>query len=187
MYRRVLQFVLILTASFGAASSVAGAGYKLDIEYAEWGFDGRAVPGRFNLVTVEVRNSGAKAFEGKITLRRLVTTAGAWTGVEHVEEIFVGPYSRKLLHFYPYILESADEWELRWGPTVDDTFVIFDNESDCDTFLGNLNKLHPALQFTSEKEIINGLAFLDVLVEKQDGKFLTTVYRKPTFPGHYLR
>lgn len=102
----------------------AQAGYKLDIEYAEWGFDGRAVPGRFNLVTAEVRNSGDTAFEGKLTLRRLVTTAGAWTGAEHVEEVFIGPYSQKLVHFYPYILETADEWELRWGPSVDDTFVV---------------------------------------------------------------
>ncbi len=97
---------------------------KIDIEYAEWGFDGRAVPGRFNLLSVEVRNSGDTQFEGKLSLRRLLTTAGAWTGIEHAENIFIGPFSQKLVHFYPYILETADEWELRWGESLDDTYVV---------------------------------------------------------------
>ena len=119
-----LRSLFVLSIAALSVPVQTQAGYKVDIEYAEWGFDGRAVPGHFNLLTVEVRNSGDQPFEGKLTLRRLVTTAGAWTGVEHVEQIFVGPYSQKLLHFYPYILESADEWEIRWGPTVDDTFVV---------------------------------------------------------------
>jgi len=100
------------------------AAQKIDIEYAEWGFDGRAVPGRFNLLSVEVRNSGDTPFEGRLSLRRLLTTAGAWTGIEHAETIFIGPFSQKLVHFYPYILETADEWELRWGESLDDTYVV---------------------------------------------------------------
>ena len=97
---------------------------NIDIEYAEWGFDGRAVPGRFNLLSVEIRNSGDMPFEGTLSLRRLLTTAGAWTGIEHAEAIFVGPFSQKLVYFYPYILVTADEWELRWGESLDDTYVV---------------------------------------------------------------
>ena len=72
---------------------------------------------------------------------------------------------------------------------VDDTFVIFDNSSEHTSFLSHLNSLHPALVFTSEKEENNTLPFLDVLVEKDvvNNKFLTSVYRKPTFTGNYVR
>ena len=70
---------------------------------------------------------------------------------------------------------------------VDDTFAIFSSELDCDHFKGRLNLLHPALKFTVEKEQNNSLNFLDVLVEKDGTGFLTSVYRKPTFTGQYIR
>ena len=70
---------------------------------------------------------------------------------------------------------------------VDDTFVAFNNEVDCEEFLCHLNSLHPSLRFTFEKECDNCLPFLDVLVEKYDTEFITSVYRKPTFTGQYLR
>ena len=64
---------------------------------------------------------------------------------------------------------------------VDDTFAVFNNEEDCNTFLTHLNSLHPSLRFTYEKESNHSLPFLDVLVERHDSEFLTSVYRKPTF------
>ena len=67
---------------------------------------------------------------------------------------------------------------------VDDTFLIFSSELDCDFFHGKLSLLHPALKFTVEKEQNNSLNFLDVLVEKEGTGFLTSVYRKPTFTGN---
>ena len=66
---------------------------------------------------------------------------------------------------------------------VDDTYTIFKTEAECDTFLKRLNGLHTALHFTFEKEENNSLPFLDVLVEKSDTRFLTSVYRKPSFSG----
>ena len=70
---------------------------------------------------------------------------------------------------------------------VDDTFVIFGSELDCDHFQGKLSLLHPALKFTVEKEQNNSLNFLDVLVEKEGTAFLTSIYRKSTFTGQYIR
>ena len=70
---------------------------------------------------------------------------------------------------------------------VDHTFAIFGSELDCDHFKGKLNLPHPALKFTVEKEQNNSLNFLDVLVEKEGIGFLTSVYRKPTFTGQYIR
>jgi len=46
---------------------------------------------------------------------------------------------------------------------MDDTFVVFDNERECDLFLEQLNLLHPFLQFTFEKEYNQSLPFLDVI------------------------
>ena len=70
---------------------------------------------------------------------------------------------------------------------VDDTFAVFNNEEDCNNFFIQLNSLHPSLRFTYEKESNHSLPFLDVLVERHDSEFLTSVYRKPTFTGQYLR
>ena len=57
----------------------------------------------------------------------------------------------------------------------------------CNNFFIQLNSLHPSLRFTYEKESNHSLPFLDVLVERHDSEFLTSVYRKPTFTGQYLR
>ena len=46
--------------------------------------------------------------------------------------------------------------------------------------------LHSSLVFTHEKEINKSLLFLDVLVEKFSKKFITSVYRKPTFTRQYI-
>ena len=70
---------------------------------------------------------------------------------------------------------------------VDDTFAAFNNEDDCNNSFTHLNSLHSSLRFTQEKESNSSLPFLDVLVERQNSDFLTSVYRKPTFTGQYLR
>ena len=53
------------------------------------------------------------------------------------------------------------------------------------SFFQKLNALHPPLVFTQEKEINNLLSFLDVLAKKSSKKFLTSVYRKPSFTRQY--
>ena len=70
---------------------------------------------------------------------------------------------------------------------VDDTFALFQDEVDSETFLTNLNSLHTSLKFTSEKEVNKSLPFLDVLVTKSTNNFTTSVYRKATFTGEYIR
>ena len=37
---------------------------------------------------------------------------------------------------------------------VDDTFAVFNNEKDCNTFFIHLNSLHPSLRFTYERNLI---------------------------------
>ena len=66
---------------------------------------------------------------------------------------------------------------------VDDIFCIFENESHADTFLSFLNKHHPNIQFTIEKEASKTLPFLDVLVNTSGNIINASLYRKRTFTG----
>ena len=66
---------------------------------------------------------------------------------------------------------------------VDDIFVLFDNEEKCNSFCQYINTKHPNLKFKAEYEQDNTISFLDVLIERQQNKFTTNVYRKDTFSG----
>ena len=92
--------------------------------------------------------------------------------------IFVGFHERRLFDRFPQPFIY-----LRY---VDDTFVSFTSRSDALVFFDTLNQLHSSLSFTMEEENNGQLPFLDVLVERCDSSFLTSIYRKPTFTGLYL-
>ena len=93
--------------------------------------------------------------------------------------IFVGYYESKLFQ-----TTSKPEMYHRY---MDDTFVVFSNEDECDLFLDSLNSLHPYLRFIFEEESSLALPLLDVLAKKSLFKFITYIYRKPTFTRQYLR
>ena len=67
---------------------------------------------------------------------------------------------------------------------VDDTFVLlFRDKSHYKLFLNYINSKHVNINFTVETESTNSLSFLDVNVSRFNNKFITSVYRKPTFSG----
>jgi len=73
---------------------------------------------------------------------------------------------------------------------MDDTFVVFDNERECDLFLEHLNSLHPSLQFNFKKECYQSLPFLDVMVEKSTSKILSlqkTHFHRPIHPLEFFQ
>ena len=92
--------------------------------------------------------------------------------------IFVGFHERRLFDRFPKPFTY-----LRY---VDDYFVSFQSRSDALNIFDILNRLHSSLSFTMEEESNGQLPFFDVLVERGDSSFLTSVYRKPTFTGLYL-
>ena len=92
--------------------------------------------------------------------------------------IFIGYYESKLFNGI-----SKPTVYCRY---VDDTIYLFHKETEFQKFLDCLNSLHSYLKFTNEIETNNSLPFLDVLVTKCDNKFITSVYRKPTFAGQYI-
>ena len=48
---------------------------------------------------------------------------------------------------------------------------------------GIFNKQHKNIAFTSEMEQNGSLSFLDIIISRENNKFVTSVYRKPTFSG----
>ena len=50
-------------------------------------------------------------------------------------------------------------------------------------FVKYLNQQHPNITFTSEVERDGKLPYLDINISRSQGKFNTSVYRKPTFTG----
>ncbi|BHF77800.1 hypothetical protein SprV_0602091000 [Sparganum proliferum] len=94
----------------------------------------------------------------------------------------------QLLEFYlkTFFTFNGQVYEQKKGTSmgsplyVDDTFVII-TRSDEQTLKALFNSIIPDIQFTTEVELNNQLAFLDVQVTKlEDGKIRTTVYRKAT-------
>ena len=68
---------------------------------------------------------------------------------------------------------------------VDDIFLLFKSNDHLKYFQDFLNSCHINMSFSMETEKENKLSFLDVEVIREQGKFTTTVYRKPTFSGVY--
>ena len=71
---------------------------------------------------------------------------------------------------------------------VDDTFVII-NKADKDEFLTHINSVDHNIQFTAEEPGPGGsLPFLDILISPdEEGRLVTSVYRKPTHTDQYLQ
>ena len=68
---------------------------------------------------------------------------------------------------------------------VDDIFVLFKSSDHLKQFQSYLNSCHVSMSFTIETEQKNKISFLDVNVIREQGEFITSVYRKSTFSGVY--
>ena len=67
---------------------------------------------------------------------------------------------------------------------VDDILAAFDKEQDSLSLLKFLNKRHPNIKFTIEKQISNSIAFLDVFISRINNQNLTLQkYHKLTYSG----
>ena len=101
---------LVLTALFFVFGSPAQA---LDVREMKWGFDGKVVPGRFNMLSVLVDHSGPSAFDGELALyetRGLETSVGA----PLVQPLYLAPGTQRWVQFAPFVTHDH-KWQLRWG------------------------------------------------------------------------
>ena len=69
---------------------------------------------------------------------------------------------------------------------VDDIFVLLKDKSHLQPFLKYMNSCHANIKFTSEIETNGKFNFLDISINRNQNKFETGIYRKPTFSGVFV-
>jgi len=99
----------------------AGTAHAIDVIQTEWGFDGQIVLQRFNLFSALVDNSSATPFEGTIQLKKFV--AGKQVDALIAEPVYLAPFSRRWVQFYPYIKTDWDTWEISWGKAAKERYT----------------------------------------------------------------
>ena len=66
---------------------------------------------------------------------------------------------------------------------VDDTFLLLRSKDHAEKFRNYFNKQHKNIKFASEIEENGSLSVLDIKISRENNKFVTSVYCKPTFSG----
>ena len=66
---------------------------------------------------------------------------------------------------------------------VDDICVLFESSKSADSFRAYMSSKHQNINFTVGKENVGSFSFLDVKICRKNEKFVTSVYRKPTYNG----
>ena len=95
--------------------------------------------------------------------------------------IFMGFYESKWLNKY-----DLNKPNFYWRYVLD-ILAAFGNEQDSLNFLDFLNKRHPNIKFTIEKEISHSMAFLDVFILSISDQNLTLqTYHKSTYTNLLL-
>ena len=93
-------------------------------------------------------------------------------------DIFVGYYKNKLF--------TSVEKLLLYTRYVDDTFAIFHTRGRSRKIFYRPQLPTPSSEIYLEKEVNQTLPFLDVKIEKENGQFLTSIYRKSSFTSQYI-
>ena len=70
-----------------------------------------------------------------------------------------------------------------YGRYVDDIFVLFESPESSHLFREYMSSKLQNINFTVEQGNVGSLSFLDVKICSKKGKFVTSVYKKPTFSG----
>ena len=63
---------------------------------------------------------------------------------------------------------------------VDDIFALLKSTDHLVKFRNYFSTFHPNMSFPFEEEKKGKMSFLDVEISRENGKFVTTVYLKPT-------
>ena len=110
-WRLALAIASFATCSLAPSQPVLA----IDVEQVIWGYDGQAVAGRFNPVSIEFSNPASQPFDGVVALRRSAAGIGAATGAPIVQQVYAGPFERsRWVQFYAYVPNEWETWHLRW-------------------------------------------------------------------------
>ncbi len=103
MKRFLVIFLFVLATS---------PAYALEAREVVWGYDGKVVPGRFNILSVLLANPTERSHEGMLVLYR-TDGMGGRRGANLVRPCFVSPYSSRWVQFYPYVGGEGERWVLK--------------------------------------------------------------------------
>ena len=88
------------------------------------------------------------------------------------------------LHESNWLIDCPPEFKpLHYFRYLDDTFSLFEEKSNSNSFFSYPNSKHPRINFTIEPEKDDRLPFFDVIVRRHGNSFSNSVFRKPTFTG----
>ena len=68
---------------------------------------------------------------------------------------------------------------------MDGTFLLLHSAEHIENIKKYLNKQHKKISFTSENQQNGWLSFLDIKINRETKKFVTSVYWKPIFSGAF--
>jgi hypothetical protein len=103
----------VLPLVFALALAFAPAASALEVKQKRWGFDGKVVSGKFNVLSVLVEEPGPGPFDGDISLSE-TRGSEATVGAPQVQKVYVTPGTQRWVQFAPFVT-SKDKWKLRWG------------------------------------------------------------------------
>lgn len=113
--KRLLGIWLLLFVSMAASA--------LEIKQVRWGFDGQAVPERFNVLSILVANPSLDSFDGTLNLykkRGMEQRVGAI----FASRCYISSMTTRWVQFYVYVDNTYDEWQLEWGRSRDSRFDV---------------------------------------------------------------
>ena len=116
-------------------------------------------------------------FDGKLYKQSDGVSMGSPLG-PHYANTFLSKHEQEWLNECPENIKP-----LKYRRYVDDIFLLCRDEEHHRQFMDYMNSKHANISFTDEIENNNSMAFLDVLVTRSDGSFVTSLYRKATFSG----
>ena len=116
-------------------------------------------------------------FDGKLYKQCDGVSMGSSLG-PHYANSFLCKHERKWIEDCPDNIKP-----LKYRRYVDDIFILCRDKEHHSQFLKYMNSKHENISFTEETESNNTMPFLDVLITRSNGSFVTSLYRKATFSG----
>jgi|GEM_PF-1083086 len=106
--------------------AVAQASAALDVRNPRWGFGGRPVLGTFNILSVEVRNTGNSIENAELSL----TSESGLSSAPYRTQVTLSPGQSRWVQFTVYIGMYKPSFTVSWGRRDDETLAFDDYRAE---------------------------------------------------------
>ncbi len=94
--------------------AAAAAAHGVEVKQVTWGFDGRAVPERVNLLSVLLDNPSARPVNAEAAVY-LGDLAGGRAGARIEQPLYLAPFASRWVQFRVYVGQMGQRWVLDTG------------------------------------------------------------------------